>query len=84
MVLTMTLQAAAPSMSAMRTRPLATQGTPFALPAGVGTWQPIHNSIPATLRPAVVQTEMGHPSVNADRGVYGAAKQEGPPRGVPR
>jgi hypothetical protein len=44
---------------------------------------PTHNSIPAALRSAVVLTTVATPATNG-RGVYGAAKQAPPPRGVPR
>jgi hypothetical protein len=51
--------------------------------AAFASSHPTHNSIPATLRSTVVPTVGGTP-VHTDRGVYGAAKQAAPPRGVPR
>ncbi len=44
---------------------------------------PTHNSIPAVVRSTVVLMADLTPA-DARRGVYGAAKQAAPPRGVPR
>lgn len=51
--------------------------------SALGSLHPTHNSISATLRSTVAPTTAVI-AVNADGDVYGAAKQAGPPRGVPR
>ena len=80
MAITMTNPAAA-----TRPRTLSAQGSPFGLTADFAPWRLsliTHNSIPAALRPVIVQMTDVTP-VEAGS-VYGAAKQAAPPRGVPR
>ncbi|HZC72814.1 MAG TPA: hypothetical protein VE442_19110 [Jatrophihabitans sp.] len=70
--------------AAARPRTLSAQWSPNTLLADQVPWRlrPIHNSIPAALRSAIVQ--MADVTPVGAGSVYGAAKQAGPPRGVPR
>jgi hypothetical protein len=97
MTITMTATAAAlrPRTLSVQAAPFGTpaswreQVPSRVVPAGMrdtatgDSFHPTHNSIPADLRSAVVLTTVATPATNG-RGVYGAAKQAPPPRGVPR
>jgi hypothetical protein len=82
-----------PTVAALRLRTPSTQWREQvpSLPVAAGmrdasafaSLHPNHNSITATLRSTVDPTADVTP-VYTDRGVYGAAKQAAPPRGVPR